>query len=135
MSVTSNKAGVAWQQRLANVQFLRFLVVGTLNTGFSYGVYALLLFAGLDYWVANFGSFILGLAVSFRTQGALVFQNAEKNRFVRFLLMWLLLFALNIALIALFIRCGFNTYWAGALALGPIVLTSYGLQRFFVFRP
>jgi putative flippase GtrA len=40
-------------------QLLRFLVVGVLNTGFSYGVYALGLYVGMRYELANLLSLVL----------------------------------------------------------------------------
>ena len=124
----------SWHERLVNIQLLRFLVVGCMNTGFSYSIYALLLYGGVDYRLASLGSFILGLLFSFRTQASLVFRNADTSRFTRYLLLWLCLYVVNIGLIALMMHVGLTSYWAGALALVPVVAASYVLQRFYVFR-
>src|SRR3954454_8664255 len=59
--------------RLQSYRFLRFLVVGSLNTLFSYAVYAVMLFVGLPYVYANFVALATGVLFSFRTQGAFVF--------------------------------------------------------------
>lgn len=123
-----------WHDRLLNIQLLRFLVVGCMNTGFSYSIYAFLLYVGVDYRLASLGSFLLGILFSFRTQGALVFRNAERSRFTRYLSVWLSLYLVNIGLIAMIMRFGVTSYWAGALALLPVVAASYALQRFYVFR-
>lgn len=120
-------------QRLLNVQFVRFLLVGVLNTGFSYAVYALLLFAGLSYAPANFGAALLGIVFSFRTQGSFVFRNRDPRLIVRFAIFWLVIFLFNIGLIAGFVHLGFNAYAAGALALVPVVLASFVVQKFLVF--
>jgi putative flippase GtrA len=119
--------------RLPRHQFLRFLVVGGLNTVFSYGVYACLLLVGLPYIAANFGALLLGILFSFRTQGALVFGNRDGRLIVRFAACWGLIFLFGIGLIGAMIRLGLDAYWAGALAMIPVTILSYLLQRFLVF--
>ena len=115
-------------------QFLRFLMVGMLNTGFSYGVYAALIWLGLPYVWANLGSLVLGILFSFRTQGRLVFRNAANRLFGRFVVAWSVIFVLHTGIIAGFVRVGANAYLAGALALVPVALLSFVVQKFFVFR-
>ncbi|MBS0355021.1 MAG: GtrA family protein [Proteobacteria bacterium] len=116
-------------------QFLRFGVVGLANTGLSYGSYVLLLALGLNYAVANFGSLVFGIAVSFVSQGRFVFGNSSIRRLPRFVVLWLFLYCVNIALIALFLEYGINAYLGGGLALVPITLLSFVCQRYIVFRP
>lgn len=120
--------------RVLGRQFVRFLLVGGLNTAFSYAVYAGLLYMGLPYAAANFGALVLGVIFSFRTQGWLVFGNRDGRLIFRFAACWGVIFLVGIALIGLLIRLGLNAYWAGALALAPVTVLSYLLQRFLVFR-
>jgi len=120
-------------QKVLSFQFVRFLLVGGLNTSFSYAVYAVLLFLGLNYVIANFGSLLLGILFSFRTQGRLVFGNSDGRLFFRFAAIWVLIFGVNILLISSLIHTGLNAYWAGALALVPITVISYVVQKFLVF--
>lgn len=120
-------------RRLLKVQFIRFLLVGGLNTLFSYAVYAMLLSAGLSYVWANLCSLVLGIAVSFATQGRFVFGNRGGGRIGRFVACWGLIWVVNVLLIAGLIRLGLNAYWAGALALIPVALMSYAVQKFLVF--
>jgi putative flippase GtrA len=115
-------------------QFVRFLLVGTLNTGFSYLVYALLLLAGLHYAVANLGSVVLGIIFSFKTQGVLVFRDPRNALFARFAASWIVIYGANVALIALFVRLGLNPYVAGLAVLPIIVPTSYLVQKILIFR-
>lgn len=116
-------------------QFIRFGLVGVINTGLSYSAYALMLYLGLNYALANFGSLVLGIGVSFYSQGRFVFGNASIKRLPRFVLLWSILYLVNIALIALFLRYGIDAYTGGALALIPITLLSFVCQRYLVFRP
>lgn len=115
-------------------QFVRFVLVGVANTGFSYAVYAMLLYAGLNYALANLGACLLGIMFSFRTQGILVFRNPAWRPLSKYVAFWLLIYLCNIGLIKALLSCGFNPYAAGALALAPIVALSYTLQKYVVFR-
>ncbi len=113
--------------------FMRFLLVGALNTGFAYGTYAVLLWLGLPYAWANLGSLVLGILFSFATQGRLVFGNADHRLLPRFVLCWLILYVINIGLITGLIRLGLNAYTAGAVALAPMAVGSFFVQRYIVF--
>jgi len=121
-----------WQGALRK-RWLRFVIVGSVNTSFSYGVYALLLWAGLPFVWANLGSLVLGILFSFRTQGRLVFGSRDDRRFFRFVLCWGLIWVINILLIAGLIQLGFDAYWAGFLALLPVTVLSYLVQKLIVF--
>jgi len=118
-----------WQRH----RWLRFLVMGGINTGFSYGVYALLVYCGLNYAVSNLCSLILGILFSFRTQAAFVFQQGAHGLFMRYVMVWAILYLSNIAMIGSMMRIGANAYSAGALAIVPTAVLSYFLQKSFVF--
>lgn len=75
-------------RNVLNFQFARFLLVGCLNTGFSYAIYAALLYLGLEYVAANFGALLLGILFSFHTQGHLVFRNSNSSLIYRFAASW-----------------------------------------------
>ncbi len=115
-------------------EFVRYLVVGVLNTGFSYSVYALLLWLGFAFFVANLIALLCGIVFSFQTQGRFVFDNTSRRLFPKYVLLWILIYFSNIALIKLFLLFGFNAYVAGALAIPPIVLLSYVLQKYLIFN-
>ena len=106
-------------RRLLRFEFVRFVLVGVLNTAFGYAVYAGLLYLGLHYALANLMALLLGIAFSFRTQGTLVFRNPDLRLIVRFAACWLLILGFNIGLIALFMHFGLDAYVAGALSLLP----------------
>lgn len=118
----------------SSMQFVRFLVVGVLNTGFSYGVYAALLYGGLGFVLANMLATALGILFSYRSQSRLVFHEQGRGSLWRFAGVWAVIWLINIGCIAGLVRLGFSAYWAGAIALVPTVLCSYVLQKFLVFR-
>ena len=121
---------------MSNVQrslIVKFVLVGSLNTAFSYCVFASLVYVGLAYAVANFVALLLGVAFSFRTQGAWVFRNRDKRLWLRFTACWAVIFIFNIGCIAALMHAGLNVYRAGAVALVPSTIMSYFVQKIFVF--
>ena len=115
-------------------QLAGFVLAGIFNTAFSYGIYALGLWLGLSYPVANFVSMIIGVLAGFVTQGHFVFRKLEARRFPFFVLFWLLMWGLNVLLIRLLLPlAGGNAYAAGALALIVIVPLSFLVQKYLVF--
>jgi putative flippase GtrA len=114
--------------------FIRFVIVGVLNTGFSYFVYATFLFFGLSYALANFLALVIGILFSFKTQGHLVFRNPDNHLLGRFVLGWVVIYLGNILLIGLLVDFGLNAYAAGALTLPFSVGLSWVIQRYIVFR-
>lgn len=122
-------------QRLTRTpQFVRFVLVGILNTLFSYAIYAGLVYLGLGYAVANLIALIIGVVFSFKTQGMLVFNESNNRRLFRFVVVWAVIYLFNIAIIGRFIALGLNSYVSGALAIPFSTLLSYIGQKYFVFR-
>lgn len=120
--------------RLLDVQVVRFVVVGVVNTAFAYGIYAMLLYAGLSYAVANLIALICGILFSFKTQGAFVFRRTANHLLGRFVLSWALIYLVTIAIVGRLIAFGFNAYIAGALAIPFSTALSFLSQKYFVFR-
>jgi putative flippase GtrA len=119
---------------MALPRIVRFGITGLLNTGWSYAVYAFFLWLGLRFELANFLACLAGILVGYFTHLRFVFADANSPRLWRYVVVWVALYGLNIALIYLLMRLGLNAYVAGALAMPCIVLTSYGLNRVVVFR-
>lgn len=113
---------------------VRYGLIGLLNTALSYGLYAGLLLLGLDYRVASFLSLASGIIWSFATMGRFVFAANLRGKFSRYLLVWVLLYLLNIGLIGALLKFGINAYWGGFIAAVPCIAAAYALQRFYVFR-
>jgi putative flippase GtrA len=117
-----------------DARFLRFLVIGTLNTAFSYSLYALGLYLGLPFYLASLVALILGIFFSFFTQGRFVFDVPLQGRFPRFVAIWMLIYVVNILVIRFIAIFDVNYYLAGMLALVPTTLLSFFLQRYLVFQ-
>ena len=118
---------------LLNRRFIRFLLVGGLNTLFGYSVYALLIFLHVHYALAALGGQVLGVLFNFKTIGLLVFDRRGNRRFLRFVSVYILTYLLTALLLKFFHAFNVNLYLAGALLLLPMAVLSYFLNRKFVF--
>jgi len=115
-------------------QLVRFVLVGVINTLFSYAIYCALVFAGLSFAFANLIALVLGIVFSFKTQGRLVFRNSGGRQFVKFVLVWGILYFVSVVIIGKLTIYGLSAYRAGAVALFVTSVLSYVAQKFFIFR-
>jgi putative flippase GtrA len=125
-----------WARRITPLlrpQFMRFLAVGAANTGFNILVYWAMLWAGLAVPLASLASVVVGILISFTTQSRFVFDNRDPWKLLPYFIVWSILYAFNLGLIWLLMRCGLDAYAAGFLSTPATVLLSYFLQKAFVF--
>ena len=119
---------------LALPQFVRFLLVEGLNTVFGCALFALFTWLGMAYPVAIALATVLGVLFNYQTTGRLVFSGPGRGRLWRFFAVYGLIYVLNVVAVAALLRAGVNVYLANALAIPPLVVASFVLQRSFVFR-
>lgn len=116
-------------------QFVLFLVMGGVNTIFSYSLYSLLIFAGVYYPVAVVVSTVCGVLFNFQTFGRVVFKNFQLRLLGRFFCVYAVVCTANIAGLKLFELVGLvNKYIAGAILILPMALLGYILNKTFVFN-
>ena len=119
---------IAWQ-------FLRFLVVGALNTLFGYAVFAGQVLAGVDPMPALVVTYVVGVLFNFYTTRRFVF--AARGRFatlVKFVLAYVLIYFFNLGLYAVFERADLSPLVAQALCVPVVAVFSFLLFKFQVFR-
>ncbi len=122
-------------RQLARVkQFLRFLIVGGINTLFGYSVFALLLYLNLHYALASFISTCVGILFNFNTIGRFVFQKNEQTRLIKFLLVYAIVYLLQIGLLKLMTVLTINLYLGSLFILLPLASLAYWLNKKFVFN-
>ena len=121
--------------RLWQIRLLRFLVVGSINTIFSYIVYAILILAGAHYSLATLISTVLGVIFNFFTTGRIVFRNMDNKRFISFVLVYTFTYLINILLLRWLIDgLAMEKLFAGALVTLPVALLSYFLNAKLTFK-
>lgn len=123
-----------WTRRWWANQFFRFLVVGVGNTAFGYGAYLVCLWIGIPYLAAAVISTVLGVVFNFFTTGTIVFRNAAFGRIFGFFAVYGVALAVNLVLLTGLVNAGVSKALAQALVLPVIVLLSFLLNKFLVFR-
>lgn len=107
--------------------FLRFLLVGVLNTAFGYGVYAAGILAGLPAQAALALQFLLGALWNYRLHARLVFAVPGWGRLPAYVGAYLLIWALNALALRALLAAGLGALAAQALILPGTVLLSWWL--------
>ena len=121
-------------RRLWAIPFLRFLVVGGINTLFGYAVSALFILLGLHYVLAALLATICGILFNFNTTGRIVFKNKDNRLLLRFFGVYAITYLINIGLLKLFDMAGVGSLVAGAIIVLPMAVVSFLLMRRFVFK-
>jgi len=113
-------------------QWIRFVLVGGLNTAFSYAIYAACIFLGLGYVLASAASMAGGILFSYRTTRRLVFDSG--GSLARFTACYLAIYCLTVAQLHLLDSFGVDPYLSGLIAAPVSALASFTLLRLVVFR-
>lgn len=113
------------------LRFLRFVAVGVLNTGFGYGLFAVIVAFGVPLEISLLLSTTLGIVFNFITTGSLVFFKRTPKLFVPFALVYIVIYFLNVVLLRLVVSCGLVPAIGQALLMPIIVVMSYfGMSRY-----
>jgi len=115
------------------VEILRYLVAGVLNTVFGYGLYAALLWLGLDRYVAQAAGYVLGTGFNYITYSRGVFRDAGPAK-ARFALSYAVNYLVNLGGLALASHFIANPYAAGAITTMGVVVLNYLVLKRLVFR-
>jgi putative flippase GtrA len=120
--------------KLHDRQFVRFLAVGGLNTLFGYGVFSLLVLAGLAPGVALLVATVLGVLFNYFTTGKIVFSAQGLGRLPWFAAVYGLTFLANLWSLKALISAGLSPLLAQAILLPVMVVVTFILNKFLVFR-
>lgn len=115
-------------------RFIRFLIVGGINTAFGYGVFALLIFLKVHYAVAALLSTIFGVLFNFKTTGKLVFNSADNSLIFKFIGVYTIIYAVNTGALKVFNSYNVNMYVAGAAMILPMAMLAFVLNKNLVFK-
>ena len=115
-------------------KFVRFLLVGVINTLFGYSVFALLICLGLDYRYSLLIATICGVLFNFKTIGGIVFKDQNNRLIARFIGVYLVIYLLNAESLRIVKMLGINMLLAQAILVLPLAIVSYFLNKTFVFR-
>lgn len=116
------------------IQFIKFLVVGAVNTVFGYGVFALLILTGVAPMPALVLTYVVGILFNFVTMGRYVFQEARRSAFLRFVAAYGAIYLINVGLYKLLEAAAATPLVAQALCLPLVAVFSFFLFKFHVFK-
>lgn len=114
--------------------FVKFILVGILNTAFGYGAFALLIYTGLHYSAAVVLSTIAGILFNFKTTGVLVFKNKDNSLIFKFIAVYTLVCITGIIILRLAQIAHINLYFAGLVSTGICAVTAFLLNKNWVFK-
>lgn len=118
----------------SKIKFIRFLVVGLMNSVFGYSCFALLIYLGLHYSSALLLATVLGVAFNFKSTGSLVFGSYNNKLIFRFVVGYALIYCVNLGGIAIFSFFGVVPYVSGLILLLPMAALSFIINNRFVFN-
>ena len=116
-----------------NIQFIKYILVGILNTLFGYTIFALLLYTGLHYAVVCILATIICVLFNYKTYGKLVFKN-NKNALVKFVSVYILTTSLSILGLKIAKLYTINLYFAGFIITCVMAVISFILLKSYVFK-
>lgn len=135
-------------------KFIKFLLVGCLNTLFGYLMYVIFISTPLQKEIALFFAYIFGVLWNFKTTGVLVFKNNNNKLIFKFILAYVItyfinLFGLNcvnsahlgknlaewtLGLLNIETQYNLTKYFDQIILILPIAMISFILFKTFVFK-
>lgn len=117
-------------------RFIRFGIVGVMNTLITIVSFWILSKIGVGYITANIISYLIGVVNSYFFNSRWVFKvdSKKSSRGVRFLIINLIVLVINTGLLILFVdKVGLNKYVAQILVIGICMVLNYFLNRKWTF--
>lgn len=120
-------------------QFVRFNLVGVLNTAAAYAGYSLLLVVGSHRLLALAAHYLCGMGVSYALNRKFTFGAARRPKaagFLRLVLLYLPIFGINAVLLSVLVETfRVGEFAAQAVSLLFVGVSTFAVQRRFVFGP
>lgn len=112
--------------------FVKFLLVGGLNTLFGYLVFSLGILLGAGSALALALTFVLGVVFNFHSTGRLVFRSRDPRKFVVFAAVYTGLYLVNLVSLRALRTAGLAPLASQAILVLPMALLSFfSLARVF----
>lgn len=115
-------------------QFWAYVRVGVLNAAFGYGVYALLLLAGVNLFAAQIIAHLLGMGFNYFMFRRHVFRDS-RAAVGPYIVAYAVNYGLSLATLAGLNRILASDYLAGFLSVVFVALVNFVVLKFLVFLP
>lgn len=110
----------------------RFYSVAIVNTAFGFGMYALLVWLGVNLYIAQIASQVLGMTFNFFMFRKHVFR-AHRASVPYYIVAYGSHYLMGLFFLALYYRVTGSAYLAGFLAAGSASLVNFAVLKFIVF--
>lgn len=112
---------------------VRFLIAGLVNTLFGFAVYSAAITMGTVVWLSLLLGLLSGVLFNFVTTGGYAFRDLSLKRFPRFVMSYMIVYAVNLGLLDLVSLWLPDKILAQAAVTLPVAALSYLLMTKFVF--
>lgn len=120
-------------KKILGIKFIRFFLVGIVNSIFGYGIFAFFIFIGIHYSLAVFMGTVLGILFNFKTTGRIVFNSNNNMLVFKFFGVYVVTMLLSILSLSILKRYSVSEYIGGFVLLLPMALVAFFLNSRFVF--
>lgn len=115
------------------LELWRYYQAGVVNTAFGFGLYALLVWLGLNMFAAQLLSHLAGMAFNYLMYSRHVFRGAAPAK-LRFILSYGVNYLVGLATLALVSRFIHSPYLAGFTSTVIVSVINYFALKHLVFR-
>jgi len=120
-------------QRLSSARRLwRYYQAGIVNTAFGYGLFALFVALGLNMYVAQIASHLLGMAFNYFTYSRHAFHDSDVSK-SRFIASYAVNYLLGLCALWAVSQAVASPYLAGFIAVAIVSLINYFILKHWVF--
>ena len=119
---------------MQNLEFIRYILTGVLNTIISAVIFYIFLFCGFEYWLAGLCTLIISVLNNFFNYRRLVFTKTVKSYFHRYCILHLTLYFANLSMRNYLSSVGLRDEIIYLILLPPTALFGYLCARYLVFK-
>lgn len=111
----------------------RYYQAGIVNTAFGFGAYALLVHLGVNMFVAQLLSHVMGMAFNYFSYSRHVFRGAAPAK-ARFIVSYAVNYLLGLSTLASFSQLIASPYLAGLVSIVIVSIINYFALKHLVFK-
>jgi len=115
------------------VEVIRYYQAGVANTIFGFAAYMLLVWAGMNIFLAQAISHFAGMAFNYLTYTKHVFRSADPAK-ARFIVSYGVNYMMSVLSLAALARFIYNPYISGVLAAVLVSIVNFFILKRIVFR-
>ena len=124
---------IARPSRSRVLELVRYYQAGVVNTAFGFGTYSLLVWLGMNMFLAQLVSHCLGVGFNYLTYSRHVFRGASTAK-LRFVVSYAVNYFMGLAALAAVSLVIASPYAAGFFAIVIVSVINYFVLKQFVFK-